>query len=189
MLITAKSFQDFGSSEHVRNINQLLKNMSISQVRSSKMKISKQSAIDKSDYLMVFLTDFNYLRTSNLMNISLQDVNMITKHEEIHDAYAIVNDEYKKSMFYGAKIILLDKISYEQLKMYVEVQRPLVTNDSKLHNQNQCLYLQSIQHNETIGSKNGPLSYLECYDISIFQDQGLRLIPCILFQNKNVGFN
>lgn len=70
---------------------------------------------------MVFLTDFNYLRTSNLMNISLQDVNMITKHEEIHDAYAIVNDEYKKSMFYGAKIILLDKISYEQLKMYVEV--------------------------------------------------------------------
>lgn len=58
-LFTVKNFQDFRSSEHVRNINQMLKNMSMSKVRSGKMKISTQSATDIRDYLMVSLTYFN----------------------------------------------------------------------------------------------------------------------------------
>lgn len=32
------------------------------------------------------------------MNISLHDVNIITKQEEIDDAYVLVNDKYKMSM-------------------------------------------------------------------------------------------
>ena len=58
-LFTVKNVQDFRSSEHVRNINQMLKIMSMSKVRSGKMKITTQSATDIRDYLMVSLTYFN----------------------------------------------------------------------------------------------------------------------------------
>ena len=40
-LITVKNFQDFGSSNHVKNINQTLKSMSLSRAKSVEMKISK----------------------------------------------------------------------------------------------------------------------------------------------------
>ena len=152
-LITVKNFQDFGSSDHVKNINQTLKNMSLSQVKRGKMKINKQSAIDICDYLMVSLTYFSCLRASNLISMSLQDVSKITKHEEIDGAYVLVNKDYKVSMLYGAKIILLDSILYEQLKLYIQVYCPIVSNDSNLHKQNLCFYFKSIQHNKTIGSK------------------------------------
>ena len=135
-LITVKNFQDFGSSDHVKNINQTLKNMSLSQVKRGKMKINKQSAIDIYDYLMVSLTYFSCLRASNLISISLQDVSKITKHKEIDGAYVLVNKDYKVSMLYGAKIILLDSILYEQLKLYIQVYCPIVSNDSDLHKQN-----------------------------------------------------
>ena len=41
-LIPVKNFQDFGSSDHVKKINQTLKNMSLSRAKSGEMKISKE---------------------------------------------------------------------------------------------------------------------------------------------------
>lgn len=36
-------------------------------------------------------------------------------------------------MIYGAKIILLDTILFQQMKQYIELYRPLVSEDSKLN--------------------------------------------------------
>ena len=186
-LITVKNFQDFGSSNHVRSINQTLKNMSLSRAKSVEMKISKQSAIDIRDYLMVSLTYFNCLRASNLMNISLQDVNKITKHEEIDGAYVLVNEEYKVSMLYGAKIILLDSILYEQLKLYIEVYRPIVSNDSKLHDQNRYVFASSrITTTKPLGQKMDH-SAISNAMTSAFSKAKVLVCSRILFQNKNVG--
>ena len=77
------------------------------------------------------------------MNITLHDVNNITKHEEIQGAYVLVNDKYKVSIIHGAKIILLDNILYQQMKQYIETYRPLVTEDSNLHDMKRYVFMSS----------------------------------------------
>ena len=119
-----KNFQDYGSSEHVSSINSTLVK---SEKNKKDLKLTKQRAIGIRDYLMVSLTYFNCLRASNLMNISLEDVKKIKKHEEVDDAYVLVNEEHKVS-----KIILLDTILLQQMKQYIELYRPLVSDNSKM---------------------------------------------------------
>ena len=67
----------------------------------------------------------------------------IKKHEEIHDAYVLVNEEYKVFMIYGAKIILLDTILLQQMKQYIELYRPLVSEDSKLYGMERYVFTSS----------------------------------------------
>ena len=52
------------------------------------------------------------------MNISLDDVEKISKHDEIHDAWALTNLEYKTSMIYGTKITLLVTILLGQVQLF-----------------------------------------------------------------------
>ena len=123
------------------------------------------------------------------MNISLQDVNKIAKHEEIHGAYNLVNEEYKVSMLYGAKIILLDSILYEQLKLYIEVYRPIVSNDSKLHDQNRYVFTWSrITTTKPLGQTMDHSAISNAMR-SAFSKVKVLVCSCILFQNKNVGVN
>ena len=151
-LITVENFQNFGSSEHVRKINEILKNMSTD--KKGKLSVTKQTAIDIRDYLMVSLSYFNCLRASNLMNITIHDVKKTTKHEEIEDAFVLVNDEYKVSMIYGAKIILLDSILYKQLKIYIDRYRPLVSNDINFHDKKRYVFTSSrITTSKPLGQK------------------------------------
>ena len=96
-LITTEQFQKYGSSEHVQKINEILKYVAENSGRR-KQRRSKQQSIDIRDYLMVTLMYFNCLRASNLMNISLDDVSKIKKHEEIDGAWVLTNDVYKTSM-------------------------------------------------------------------------------------------
>ena len=51
------------------------------------------------------------------MNISLDDVEKISKHDKKDDAWVLTNIEYKTSMIYGVKIILLDTILLEQVQL------------------------------------------------------------------------
>ena len=114
----------------MKNINSTLQKL------SENKKIYKNNQTKSNRYKRLpngLLTYFNCLRVSNSMNITLHDINKIRKHEEIGDAYVLVNEEYKVSIIYGAKIILLDNILYQQMKQYIETYRPLVIEESKLH--------------------------------------------------------
>ena len=88
------------------------------------------------------------------MNISLDDVENISKHDEIDDAWVLTNLEYKTSMIYGAKIILLDTILVEQVQLYIEHYRPLISNDNKLANKKRYLFTSSrILPEKPLGTK------------------------------------
>ena len=65
---------------------------------------------------MVSLTYFNYLRASNLMNITLADVISMKPYNEIDGAHVITNTKYKTSMIYGAKMILISATHAEQIE-------------------------------------------------------------------------
>ena len=83
-LLTASDFKSYGSSDHVKEINHMLKHAHDGNLK--KIKLNKQKAIDVRDHLMVSLTYFNCLRAWKLMNIRLLDVEQITKHKEIDGA-------------------------------------------------------------------------------------------------------
>ena len=140
-LITMDQFKKYGNSKHVKDINEKLKNDL--DLGNDIIKINKQLAIDIRDYLMVSLMYFNCLRASNLMNISLDDVEKIEKHDEIDDAWVLTNLEYKISMIYGAKIILLDTILLEQVQLFIEHYRPHISRDEKLPGKKRYLFTSS----------------------------------------------
>ena len=140
-LIRTDQFLKYGNSEHVKSINEKLKKHS--EHDKDVIKINKQQAINIRDYFMVSLSYFNCLQASNLMNISLDDVEKISKHDEINDAWVLTNLEYKTSMIYGAKIISLDTILLEQVQLYIEHYRPLISSDSKLSNKKRYLFTSS----------------------------------------------
>ena len=118
------------------------------------VKLTKLKAIKIRDHLMVSLCYHNCLRASNLTNISLEDVKKIEKHHEIEEAWVLTNEEYKVSMIYGAKIILLDSILNEQIKNYIELFRPLVTADDHLADTKRYLFTSSrIFTNKPLGQK------------------------------------
>ena len=151
-LLTVTDFKSYGSSDHVKEINQLLKNAHDGNLK--KIKLNKQRATDVRDHLMVSLTYFNCLRASNLMNIRLIDVEKITKHKEIDGAYVLTNDEYKMSMIYGAKIILLDEILYQQIQIFIKLFRPLLAADERLASIKRYLFTSSrIPTNKPLGVK------------------------------------
>ena len=103
---------------------------------------------------MVLLSYFNCLRASNLMKISLDDVEKISKHDEIDAAWVLTNLQCKMSMIYGAKIILLDIILLEQVQLYIEHYRPLISNNSKLSNKRCYLFTSSwILPEKPLGSQ------------------------------------
>lgn len=106
-LITASDFQKYGASKHVNNITELLYSAAKKQL---KFTLSKQKPTEARDHLMVSVIYFNCLRASNLINILLEDVAKIKKHEEMVDTWILTNEEYKISMIYGEKVILLDEI-------------------------------------------------------------------------------
>ena len=83
-LLTASDFKSYGSSDHVKEINHMLKHAHDGNLK--KIKLNKQKAIDGRDHLIISLTYFNCLRASKLMNIRLLDVEQITKHKEIDGA-------------------------------------------------------------------------------------------------------
>ena len=142
-LITTDQFKKYGNAKHVKDINEKLKNDL--DLGNDIIKINKQLAIDIRDYLMVSLTYFNCLRASNLMNISLEDVQKIEKHDEIDDAGVLTNLEYKTSMIYGAKISLLDAVLLEQAQLFIEHYRPHISRDVKLPNKN-VTYLHRVEY-------------------------------------------
>ena len=76
-------------------------------------------------------------------NISLEDVEKIEKHNKIDDAWVLTNLEYKTSMIYGAKIILLDTILPEQVQLFFEHYRPLISRDERIANKNRYLFTSS----------------------------------------------
>ena len=140
-LIRTDQFLRYRNSELVKEINEKLRNHS--EHNKDAIKINKQQVINIRDYLMVSLTYFNFLRASNLMNISLDAVEKISKHDEIDDVWVLTNVEYKTSMIHGVKIILLDTILQEQVQLYIEHYRPLISNDEKLPNARRYLFMSS----------------------------------------------
>ena len=88
------------------------------------------------------------------MNVTIHDVEQAKKHEEIENAYALTNTKYKTSLVYGAKIILVSRLPYMQLKIFVKLIRPVLIHDkTKLQSCDSYLHLQWYRKTESFWDK------------------------------------
>ena len=85
-----------------------------------KAKISVQNNIDTRDHLMLTLVYINAFRASNIINITLKEVQSATKHEE-RDAYVFKNNKYKISLICGSKIIFAPILTHHHTQLYLKI--------------------------------------------------------------------
>ena len=120
ILLNSSDMKTYGHSKHTVEIAQLFNDL---KENPEEQFISTYNATDLRNYLMSVLTIVNCLRASNLMNITLEDVEKVQKDSAITDAYVIKNKKYKVSIIYVAKMILLTKDINEQLELYIKYVR------------------------------------------------------------------
>ena len=111
ILINTECFKLYGCSDYIK-LSKFLKDL------EEDPKMPLPMAIDVRDCLMLTLCVTNCLRSSNLMNVTIHDFEQAKKHEEIENAYTFTSTKYKTSLVYGAKIILVSRAVYMQLKIY-----------------------------------------------------------------------
>ena len=97
IFINAEDFQKYGNSDYVKDIVDLLNKV---DKEGEEANICLKEAIDVRDHLI--LTFINSLRASNIINITLKEVQAAKKHDEFH-AFVFKNNIYKTSLIYGEK--------------------------------------------------------------------------------------
>ena len=72
IFMTPKIFKNYGSSDHIIELQTFLSHLEQSE---GKTKVSLQMAVQVWDYIMMTLTYTNALRASNLIEMTLKDIN------------------------------------------------------------------------------------------------------------------
>ncbi|XP_065678320.1 uncharacterized protein LOC136093608 [Hydra vulgaris] len=117
-VITPEVFLTYENSEHIVQVKKIL--------NSTVSKPTFQEAIDIRDYLMVLICFWNATRSSNLINMTIQDFEDAYQDPEYPGAVIFRSDRYKTSMIYGTKIIVVDKELQQFLTTYVDFFLPVL---------------------------------------------------------------
>ena len=126
IFINSEDFQKYGSSDYVKDIVELLSKV---DKDGEEAHISLKDALDVRDHLILTLAFINALRASNIINITVKEVQAAKKHTEF-EAFVFKNNKYKTSLIYGEKIILVPALTYHHIKLYLKYLRPLILLDS-----------------------------------------------------------
>ena len=137
-LINEKDFFKFFQSYHIKKQSNKLDSLLLEEECSKIPTIYE--CCDCRNYIMVTLTVINALRSSNIINITLHDIEHASTHDTYENAMFIESTQYKTSLLYGPKIILISMHLYDQIKTYIKHMRPLVTKDDHLEKYNRYLF-------------------------------------------------
>ena len=110
-------------------------------------KITLQDAIDNRDHKMLTLAYIDAFRTSNIINVTLKEVQAAQKHEQL-DAFVFKNIKYKTSLIHGAKIVSVPTPRHHHLQLYIKLLRPMFVLDAHRVLQDRHLFVPSKQFKE-----------------------------------------
>ncbi|XP_057302645.1 uncharacterized protein LOC130636789 isoform X2 [Hydractinia symbiolongicarpus] len=119
-LMTPTHMIKYGRSNFVQGLVK-----SIERVAKSE-KPTKRFCQQVRDYLITNLCIMNGLRSSNLIELRVSDVQEAHTSEEYPGYMVFTNSRYKTSTIYGEKVIVLPKNVFEHLKYYVKEIRPVL---------------------------------------------------------------
>ena len=155
ILLNSREIRKYGDSQHLiecTNIFQKLKENGESEF------ISTYQATDLRNYFMAVLALVNCLRASNLMYITLYDVDNATKDKTLGEACLIKNKKYKVSIIYGAKILLHSKDIYHQLQLYIKYIRPKFITDENRAQKERYVFISIRADEKPASSKPEPMN-------------------------------
>ena len=95
----------------------------VQKIMEKELTVSSEDwrmCVDSHNYLMVMLALANGLRTSNLMNMTVQHVNDATGHDVLPNVKIIKSRDYKTVMLYGEKWIVTANDMFQQLRTYID---------------------------------------------------------------------
>ncbi|XP_066924389.1 titin homolog isoform X3 [Clytia hemisphaerica] len=143
-ILTPSDMNVYGQAPQIQDIVDVLNNIN----DNNSHHYSQKDAVAARNHLMVMITMGNAARASNLINLCQQEVNNAELEEEF-DAYAISSINYKTSLLYGVKKLLLGKDLFQQLNNYIKHLRPKITCDPDNDN----------LHVFTSSREKGPMSH------------------------------
>ena len=76
---------------------------------------------------MVSICIINGLRSSNLINLEIKDVERYTLNDDYRGHKILVNDRYKTATIYWEKVIVIPDLMYNHLLFYLEKCRLLLS--------------------------------------------------------------
>ena len=93
------------------------------------MVTSETEVIAARNVLLVLVAVLNAARSSNLCNITLKEFNNAYDDKE-YKSKVMKNANYKTSLIYGGKLIVLNKDIHTLLKQYIDYYRPKIIEDA-----------------------------------------------------------
>ena len=115
----------WGKSDHIQSVRVFLVTLTVD------IDIRESDAVDSRDYFMLQIAFQNACRSSNMLNMTLADVENALPDEKFLGAMVLRNKKYKTSMLYGDKIIVIPKDIFDLLKKYIKYVRPLLLQNKK----------------------------------------------------------
>ena len=123
-LITPKHMIAYGKSSYIRNL--VFQISELSRKKEEK-KSTVRFAQKVRDYLITNLCIMNGLRSSNIIELRVDDILEATRSEDYPGYMVFVNSTYKTSTIYGEKVLVLPDSIFVHMKTYVDHLRSLVS--------------------------------------------------------------
>ena len=126
-LITPKHMIQYGTSKYVQSLVSQL-----GEIQSAK-KFTKRFCLQVRDYVITNLCFMNGLRSSNIIELRLTDVEEATRNAEYPGYMVFMNSTYKTSTIYGEKVLVLPDNIFNHLKIYINKLRPVISGTKSNH--------------------------------------------------------
>ena len=134
-IITPSDMVDYGKSSKIRDVVSILNEIN----ETNNECYTQKEAITARNHLMVMISFGNACRASNLINMTVQDVEKAHK-EKAYDAWSFSSNNYKTSLLYGEKKILLGEDIYQQVVRFVKFLRPKISPSNTAKSSEQPLF-------------------------------------------------
>ena len=125
-IITPKDMSIYGTSKLITEVVNVLDTVNAKNHRNFDLN----DAVNARNHLLVMITFGNAARASNLINMTVDDFNAATKESE-YNAWCMTSVNYKTSLLYGEKKMLISEDMYIQFKNYLKFLRPILLEGSE----------------------------------------------------------
>lgn len=149
-LLTIDDIKRYGASEKIKQVCEILR-------RNVPSSVNTKTAIAARNYLIFMICLGNAARSSNIMNITLHDIQKSDMYNE-YNAKAIRSNEYKTSLLYGEKLLLLPMDIFDQLENYIKNMRSLLLEDEDKEAHERYLFTTCRKNKMTASAISNALS-------------------------------
>ncbi|XP_066927978.1 uncharacterized protein [Clytia hemisphaerica] len=139
-LLTSRHFHHYGNTSFVQGV--------VSDLLDKETKYTQSKSFEARNVLLVLTCFTNGVRASNLMEMSIHDFKE-GKWDDEFNAYILRNSNYKTSILYGDKIIVLSECLHKLFDLFIKRCRHFFVEkcvEKKKHDHQRKIFLSHVTH-------------------------------------------